>query len=285
MLIRLLEFHFIVLEIQTFQGHQDQLNWSMGRHSNTHPNLNQENVRITEVSINPDAPFRAVGESHFQYKYHLTSYNKKKKKKKKKKKFAILGVVLGRFSLSLSLYFSPKTHIKTFDSLLFLNNQEVVFLLSPSSPWFQNLGFEVQGCRSSSFATIYAHLGFLVSNMLYSFSQYISYFLLLYLASYHVYCFPSMSTCFITCFMALMLLAQPSCARICPFVSCLFLDLHVYVFFAMFMFRSTCLDVMPSVWLCLCLSCLCLFLVLWLLGRICIQILWSRPISISLGLH
>ena len=70
------------------------------------------------------------------------------------------------------------------------------------------------------------------------------------------YSFSSMSTCFLSCFNALMMLALSSWARIClnivfvlrsmclgAFLACLCLDPCVYVLFSMFMPRSTCLSV------------------------------------------
>ena len=101
----------------------------------------------------------------------------------------------------------------------------------------------------------------LLYNMFYSFSQYISCFILL---PSMFYSFTSMSTCFLTCFITLMLLAQPSCSQIYIFVCflpCLCLDPHVHVFKALF--RCYALRLLQ-----LYISCLCLSLVLWFLGAL-----------------
>ena len=137
------------------------------------------------------------------------------------------------------------------------------------------------------FSTMYTHLFsqpfycfISLYNMFYFFSQYISYFILL---PRMFYSFPSMSTCFLICFMALMLLAQPTRARICLntlFVlrsTCLCASCHACAQIYMFMCLKLCLDAMPGA-LQLCFSCLCLFLVFgfWV---------GCRSTSSGLGLH
>ena len=118
---------------------------------------------------------------------------------------------------------------------------------------------------------------------------------------------------FLTCFIALMMRAQPSWARICLnivffyqihvprcFLPCLCLDLylHVYVLLSMLMLRSIFLcalfhvDVSRSTYWLLCyvllksfVSFCTFFLFFGPLGRVQIQILRSRPTSMHLGLY
>ena len=88
--------------------------------------------------------------------------------------------------------------------------------------------------------------------MLYCFPQYISYFILL---PSMFYSFPSMPPCFLACFIALMMLAHPSWARICLntlFVlrsTCLGAFYHVFVQIYMFrcFFPCLCLDLYAQV--------------------------------------
>ena len=128
-------------------------------------------------------------------------------------------------------------------------------------------------------------------------------------AFYHVYAQIYLFPCFLLCLCLdlhvylLFAMFVLRCTCLCTFwhvyalmymsmyfFPCLYLDLHVYVLFvfhvllAMFVNRSTywmlCLVLLQP----FCLF-LCLFLVFWPLGRVQIQILWSRPISMHLGLH
>ena len=119
-----------------------------------------------------------------------------------------------------------------------------------------------------------------------------------------------------TCFHAFFHVCAQIYMSMC-FLLCLCIDVHVYVLFSMFMLRCLCLRtffhvctyiymsmcffpfpcapchvwIKSTYWM-LCLVLLqpfCLFvrlfLVFWPLSRVQIQILWSRPISIHLGLH
>ena len=102
--------------------------------------------------------------------------------------------------------------------------------------------------------------------------------LLLYLASQLVlFFFLACLLAFSTCFITLMLLAQPYWARICL--------IFLFVLLAMFMCSKLCLDAMSSA----SFQLLCILLVpfscVWLLGRVQIQIQWSRPTSIHLSFN
>ena len=172
--------------------------------------------------------------------------------------FGHFGAFSSQFLALFLSKFSPKTHTKTFEFLLFSNNQVVVFLLSSFSPWFQNLGFEVWGVQ------------------MYLFSYYLYPFNFLHLSCFIVlssifYSLSSMSTFFLTCFITLLLLSQPSRARIYlnslffaqiymfrSFLPCFCLDLHVQELFAQFLLKSTCLGAFCLVFaqtMCLCASC------------------------------
>ena len=144
------------------------------------------------------------------------------------------------FSLS-SLHFSPKNTSKNLRFNLSLNNQKVVFLLSIFLSLVLYLGFEALGCGCRFLATIYTHCFsshgcsfILLPSMFYGFFQHVS---LLFTLIYHFDV------------VGLTLLGQDFskfnvCAQIymstCS-LPCLYLDLHAYVFFAMFMLRSMCL--------------------------------------------
>ena len=152
--------------------------------------------------------------------------------------FGHFGAFSSQFLALFLSKFSPKTHTKTFEFLLFSNNQVVVFLLSSFSPWFQNLGFEVWGVQ------------------MYLFSYYLYPFNFLHLSCFIVlssifYSLSSMSTFFLTCFITLLLLSQPSRARI--YLNSLF-------FAQIYMFRSFlpcfCLD---YVFMCF-LPCFCVWI-------------------------
>ena len=101
--------------------------------------------------------------------------------KKKKMNFRHFGAFSRQF---LSFYLNPtqNTH-KNLSFLISPINLEVMFLLSSSSLWSLYLGFEVQECRCSFLATIYAHFIF-CSCFLLSFIFLVC--LLLYLVSQHV---------------------------------------------------------------------------------------------------
>ena len=120
--------------------------------------------------------------------------------------------------------------------------------------------FTRQFQNMSIFATSFGQKGQMP--ILTLFPQYISCFILL-LSTF--YSFSSMSTCFLPCFIALMMLVQPSWARICLntmfvlrsiclgapcyvcaqiymsrcFLACLCLALHIYALLSMSMLRST----------------------------------------------
>ena len=81
------------------------------------------------------------------------------------------------------------------------------------------------------------------------------------------YSFPSICTCFITCFIALMLLAQPSWAKIRL--------MFVLKLFSIFM----CFQPFFYVWIYMFMPLSCV----WLLGRVQIQIQWSKFTSIHPG--
>ena len=174
------------------------------------------------------------------------------------------------------------------------------------------------------FFSYYLHpLLYLAYNMLYCFPWYISCFILLYLASQHVlqlfqhvsllphifYCFDDVGLAFFGQDMPKYHVCTQIYMLRC-FLTCLYLNLHVDMLFDMFMLRSICscafchvmlrymcsvppCHVYAQIYMLVAMPCafvafyllLCLFLMFWALGRMQIQILWSRPTSIRLGLH
>ena len=118
---------------------------------------------------------------------------------------------LGRCSPFSSLNSLPNTS-KNLRFLCFLNNQKVVFLYSFSSPWSQDLGYEVLRVQMQLFSYNLHPLLYFCSQHVYWLSIVCLYFILLPSMFYSLF---SMSPCFLPCFATLMLLAQPSCVRIC----------------------------------------------------------------------
>ena len=168
----------------------------------------------------------------------------------------------------LSVY----THQKTFDFSLF-----PTIKWQCSSTLFPLLGLctlnlRLQGCRCSFFVYLHSFILLLYLTLKHALLLSIVY-LLLYLTSQHALQLSSMSPCFLTCFIALMMLAQLSWAMICLNAllalrsTCLHASCHACDWIYMFMCSLPCLGVqiymlgvMSSVWLCLYVSCYAIFL-------------------------
>ena len=193
------------LASKAFQGHQDWLNPSLGRPTNTLLKLDQKKARTTNVCKGGQRPLKG----HQKLKGQISAINTPKPfiLPKKKEDF-------GQFSrqiLSHFLYnFSPKyilTHPNIFDSTLFSTITWLCSCTQSSSPQFHilDLRFRVMDVAFQIQSTPFSfHSFFLVNNMLYCFSlhvlaffSFLFFFLLLLLLPSMFYGFSSMFPCFL----------------------------------------------------------------------------------------
>ena len=212
---------------------------------------------------------------------------------------------LGNFGQILSLSslsnFSPKqiqTPSNTLDSHLFSTIFKVVFFHLIFLSLVPYLGFEVQGCKCSFLATIHTPFSLLL------FLTFFCSIICFICFSQHVLSSQHVLIAFIACFLAyamiyrfyivgLAFLGQDMstfhvCAQIHMILGslpCLCLDLHAYVFFAMF-FSQTYMLVLRSMslYLDLCVYVLCVMLVCLDLCQLLCHVLLQPFLSLDISL-
>ena len=238
------------LASKALKGHQDWLNPSLGRPTNTLLKLDQKKARTTNVCKGGQRPLKG----HQKLKGQISAINTPKPfiLPKKKEDF-------GQFSRQILSHFlsnfSPKyilTHPNIFDSTLFSTITWLCSCTQSSSPQFHilDLRFRVMDVAFQIQSTPFSfHSFFLVNNMLYCFSLHVLAFFFFFfvvvvvvvVASQHVlWFFQHVSLLFAMIYrfdvVGLAFLGQDmSRSR----STCLFLDLHAYAFYVVHVLRST----------------------------------------------